>query len=101
MTEEELAKKEELADKEWEDNRGKRDEEAKKIREERVEEEKKAKEKEEEMAKQPWEELTLCRDNLADMQNREKNPYYGATVGRTSGRIQGGLFTIKGTKVPG
>ena len=101
MTEEERLKKEEQADKQWEEGRTKRDEEAKKIREERVEEEKKKKEKEEEMAKQPWEELTLCRDNLADMQNRDKNPYYGATVGRTSGRIQGGLFTLKGTKKPG
>ena len=101
MTEEERLKKEELADKKWEEERAKRDEEAKKIREERVVEEKKKKEKEEEMAKQPWEELTLCRDSLADMQNREKNPYYGATVGRTSGRIGGGLFTIKGTKKPG
>ena len=87
MTDEERNKKAELADKKWEEERAKRDEEAKKKREERVEEEKKAKEKEEEMAKQPWEELTLCRDNLADMQNRDKNPYYGATVGRTSGRI--------------
>ena len=46
-----------------------------------------------------YEELTLCRDNLADLKNRQLNPYYGATVGRVAGRISKAAFTIKGEKI--
>ena len=46
-----------------------------------------------------YEELTLCRDNLADLKNPKLNPKYGATIGRVAGRISNATFTIKGEKI--
>ena len=43
-------------------------------------------------------EVTLNRQNFADLCSREKNPYYGATIGRVAGRIGGAKFTIGETE---
>ena len=45
-----------------------------------------------------FEELTLQRDNFKDLADRNKNPYYGATVGRVAGRIANAAFTVPGTE---
>ena len=44
------------------------------------------------------EEITLNRQNMADLTNRDKNPYYGSTIGRVAGRITKGKFTIGETE---
>lgn len=43
-------------------------------------------------------EVTLNRQNFADLCNPEKNPKYGATCGRVAGRIGGAKFTIGETE---
>ena len=40
------------------------------------------------------EELTLNRDNFAELCDRDKNPKYGVTCGRVAGRIGGAKFTL-------
>ena len=100
MSPDEKAKKEEQLDKEYEDKRAARDADAKKVREQRQKEKKEQEEKDARCADAKWEELTLCHKTLDDLKDRKKNPYYGATVGRVSGRIQGGTFTIKGQEKP-
>ena len=44
------------------------------------------------------EEITLNRQSMADLTNRDKNPYYGSTIGRVAGRITQGKFTIGETE---
>ena len=44
------------------------------------------------------EEITLNRQSMADLTNRDKNPYYGSTIGRVAGRITRGKFTIGETE---
>ena len=51
---------------------------------------------EENQSEVKYEELTLCRDTLADLKNRDTNPYYGATCGRVAGRIAGAKFEVSG-----
>ena len=43
-------------------------------------------------------EVTLNRQNLADLCSPEKNPHYGGTCGRVAGRIGGAKFTIGETE---
>ena len=43
-------------------------------------------------------EVTLNRQNLADICNPDKNPKYGVTCGRVAGRIGGAKFTIGETE---
>lgn len=40
------------------------------------------------------EEITLNRDDFADICNADKNPKYGVTCGRVAGRIGGAKFTL-------
>jgi len=40
------------------------------------------------------EEVTLCWQDLENLKDRDKNPYYGATCGRVAGRIEKATFKL-------